>query len=224
MTLDTYDLHWAVHRLPAPVRDLMKSYGPNVVAAGGFIRSLILGEQPNDLDLFTPSPAHAKVYADTVANGEAVIETANAYTIRPSESLKFPVQFIHRWSYPSPEELLGSFDFTIACAAVWYDKEWKSLVHPKFYSDLAAKRLIYLSPKREEEPGGSLLRVLKFTGRGFKIPMDSFGSVLTRLYGGIEEHARGSSFEVEQALAGLLRDVDPLVDPDHIFHLAEQDQ
>ena len=216
--LDTYDLHWAVHRLPHRVRDLMKDHGQNIVAAGGFVRSLILGEPPNDLDLFVPQASLAKTFATLLAEGEPVVETVNAYTVRPANGLKFPVQFIHRWTYPVPVDLLGSFDFTIACAAFWFDETWKSLVHPKFYSDLAAKRLIYLHPEREEEPGGSLLRVLKFTGRGFKIPMDSLSGVLTRLYSGI---SNSPTVDVGLALKRRLRDVDPLVDPEHIFHLAE---
>jgi hypothetical protein len=124
------------------------------------------------------------------------------------------VQFIHRWTYATPEALLESFDFTIACAAFWFDKKlslWKSLCDDSFYEDLAAKRLVYTSPDRHEEAGGSLLRAFKFANRGFRLPIPSLAAVLARatkgLGGAITEQ------ELTTQIQERLREVDPLSDP-----------
>lgn len=162
-----------------------------------------------------------------------VYETDNAFTVK---GLKLPVQFIHRWTFPNPTSIMESFDFTVAKAVFWYQPDnvkkgegtWMSLCDEAFYPDLAGKRLVYCSPVREEEPGGSLLRVLKFYQKGYRIPLDSFGRVIGRLLSGIEQvnFDKRSSMSKEKweaqmglLITGLLREVDPAIDPDHISHL-----
>lgn len=87
----------------------------------------------------------------------------------------------------------------------------------RFYPDLAAKRLTYCAPKRIEEAGGSLLRVLKFYRRGYIIPLDSLAAVIARL-----TSPPGADSSGELQVAGeylkLLRMVDPEVDPTHEAH------
>lgn len=231
--LQPHDLQWVLRILPRRVLELMKSEGPKVLVAGGFIRSSVVGERANDIDIFCPSQALAKQWAEKLSGDRKVMETGNAYSVR-KVSGHF-VQFIHRWTYESPEVLLKSFDFTIACAAIWWDGDWKSLADDRFYADLAAKRLVYLKPERNEDAGGSMLRVLKFYQRGFRIPLDSLGAVITRLVDAVDlqdvevlEEFEGSSTlrnckTTEQRWAkiitGLLREVDPAIDPSHIAHL-----
>jgi hypothetical protein len=170
--------------------------------------------------------------------------TDNAFTVTHR---RVSVQFIHRWSFTRPEDALESFDFTIAKAALWWNTPpvapttslfppqcfdsdrgtgWRSACAETFYPDLAAKRLVYTSPQRNEDAGGSMLRVLKFYQRGYRIPLDSMGAVIARLCQGIEFSrlpGRGFPIARERALAmvvtGLLREVDPLVDPDAEGHV-----
>ena len=140
---------------------------------------------------------------------------------------------------------MQSFDFTIARAAIWWASTgtlvdnvaktetpqgvWRSTCDERFYPDLAARRLVYCSPVRIEEAGGSLLRVLKFYQRGYNIPMDSLGAVLARITDSIDFRKIEAGGDLEPAreeerlakvITGLLREVDPLIDPDHISHLA----
>jgi hypothetical protein len=230
-TLDNQDLMWILRVLPKPILALMKEEKANIMLAGGFIRSCVLGEAPSDVDLFCPNKEVCETYANKLKErpGVSVYSTDNAHTLK---GFRFAVQFIHRWTYDNPEQILSSFDFTIACASVWFDGEnWKSLVHPRFYQDLAAKRLVYTSPDRNEDAGGSLLRVLKFYQRGFRIPLGSFGAVIARLVNAVDLNGIevldtggtrvGSTTEQRWAtiLTGLLREVDPLIDPEHISHL-----
>lgn len=250
--LNKHDLNWALRLLPKPVKALMEKEGAKLVLGGGFLRSAVAGERPNDIDLFVRSEEDAKRYAAELADGKTVLETGNAYSVRRVGG--YFVQFIHRWTYDTPGQLLES---TIACAAIWYQEscehwgsivetrggentvcarcrkrdpdgqsilpasKWNSLCDDDFYSDLAAKRLVYRSPQRNEDAGGSMLRVLKFYQIGFRIPLDSLGAVVARMAVRCAEGC-GSKSETEWAegLTKLLHEVDPAVDFTHAAHLS----
>src|SRR3546814_3214275 len=87
------------------------------------------------------------------------------------------IQFITRWTFPRAADLWASFDFTVCQAAVWRtpDGHWCSTCIDRFYVDLAARRLVYTSPVRDEEASGSMLRVIKYVKRGYSIQVDSLG-------------------------------------------------
>lgn len=214
------DVQWIVRRMPKSVSDLLVANAGSLFLAGGFIRACIAGEKVADIDLFSPSTDEAKKAANALAasRGVKVSATDNAFTVRVGE---LPVQFIHRWTFSSPVACVESFDFTIASAAVFFTSDgnqWLSCCDDRFYADLAAKRLVYRSPVRNEDAGGSLLRVLKFYQRGYRITLPSLGATIARLamafdWGRIELEGM-SGKEVEQRLArvatGLLIEVDPM--------------
>ena len=244
--LNPNDLAWCLRRTPKKVLELLKLYPGKFCVAGGFIRSCIANEKVNDVDIFASDASYAALGADFLAEGKGnngvgkgrIHKTDNAYTIFGYVTTP---QIIHRWTFPDPRDVVPSFDFTIACAAFWWQDQklddtgsfyfpahWTSLCDPDFYPDLAAKRLVYRSPERNEDAGGSLLRVLKFYSRGYRIPLDSMGAVIARLCQGVKwkEVARDASLlkisEEEQladVLSGLLREIDPILDPSHIAHL-----
>lgn len=235
--LQKQDLYWILRRLPKRVLGLME-FHPGLFLAGGFIRACVANEDPSDIDLFAPDEDHARLYAAIIAGNDGrVFYSKNAITIRIPD-VAIPVQVIHRWTYTKPEELIESFDFTVAKTAVWCAEKrdettrrprWESLVHDDFYADLAAKRLSYTKPQRNEDAGGSLLRVLKFYQKGYRIPLDSMSAVIARLIMGVDmaklegvAEALGGATREEvlgTVITGLLHEVDPLQDPHHIFHL-----
>jgi hypothetical protein len=252
MNLRQQDLLWAVRRLPKTLRHIMLKVGPELVVAGGYVRACVANEPINDVDCFAPSREKAEEWAKMLC--KKPYETDNAFTCKMQRST---VQFIHRWTYKKPEEILESFDFTIAMAAIWFQpevnfsilgapvisgsvpKQYVGICDPDFYADLAAKRLVYTSPERNEDAGGSFLRVLKFYQRGYRIPLDSCGAVLSRLMTAVKIEdlhkaaltiAEEQDISVELAwerqlakvLTGLLREVDPNVDPEHLYHLPSE--
>lgn len=212
------DLSWAIRRLPKALVALMKERPNQLVVAGGFIRSVIANEKIQDVDVFSPNKDCACACAVALAGDNTkIIETDNAYTVpaRP-----FSTQFIHRWVFEKPLDVVPSFDFTIAGAAFWWNGEvWESFCNDRFYADLASKRLVYCAPKRNEDAGGSLLRVLKFYQRGYRIPLDSMGAVIARLMTGVRLDEVGTEEQMAKVVTGLLREVDPNVDPTHEAHL-----
>lgn len=216
MKLQEEDVLWIGRRLPKAVVALLNKYPAVLFVAGGFIRATIAREEVNDIDIFAPSKeqAHeaAKEYAALDSNRKLIVSD-NAYTVVGD---RLPVQFIHRWTFTTPEECVNSFDFTIARAAIWsHGGSLHSVCSHRFYPDLAGKRLVYCKPVRNEDAGGSLLRVLKFYQRGYRIPLDSFGAVLARLSVAVraDELPHGMPHEdaVGYVYTGLLREVDPSV-------------
>lgn len=217
--LTDFDVAGVLRRTPAPLFEQLKVH-PKLFMAGGFLRACVANEDAADIDLFAPSKDYAKACAEWMA-GEckvSLLTTDNAFTVlrRPA-----PIQYIHRWTFDKPIDALDSFDFTIAQAAIWWANDaWQSACSENFYADLAARRLVYLSPKRNEDAGGSLIRVLKFYQRGYRIPLDSLGAVIARLVGGIRNDMDGkheafmSNEEYRtKLLTGLLFEVDPNANP-----------
>ena len=244
-TLTRSDLQFILLRTPKVVLDALKQYGEKVCVAGGFVRSVIAREDINDIDLFVGSKEFAEVLASYITTNlpdrPRVFRSDNAITIRPRGG--FAIQIITRWTFPHPKAVIPSFDFTIARAVFWWqtDKQiegslvqegahWESVCDPLFYPDLAAKRLIYCAPTRVEEVGGSMLRVLKFYQRGYRIPVDHLAAVIARCMSSVSltPTVRKSNLgcfdtldehEVARVVCGLLREVDPAIDPSHSAHL-----
>lgn len=214
MKLDKHDLYWAVTKLPKNLKELMTT--PNwknlIYVGGGYLRASISGEKINDIDVFTNSKHNAELIAYKLADKkEDVIVTGNTYTVRG----RVPIQIIHRWVFDKPEDVSNSFDFTICCGVIFYNDKWDSFCDDRFYTDLSSKRLIYRSPVRNEDAGGSLLRVLKYYSKGYRIPINDLSKVLSRIVAALPTSYSDLTSEIES----LLKEVDPQIDPDHIYHL-----
>ena len=218
--LAVQDLNWCLRRLPKPLRELMERHNKKVFVAGGYIRACVANEFVSDIDVFTNSKDTAEALAKELGKNMRVVETDNAYTVL---GYKLPLQFIHRWNFSDPLECVQSFDFTIAKAALWFNASGspQSCCADTFYQDLAAKRLVYCQPLRNEDAGGSMLRVLKFYQRGYRIPLDSLGAVIARLCGGVkwDKLQENDEQRLARIFTSLLIEVDPNADIANSSHL-----
>lgn len=209
------DLRYVVTRLPRDIRDLLTEHSNGLYLGGGFIRATVAGEVPSDIDLFGHDVAVLEAVATVLVSrrpGSKMHKSKNAITILSPDRL--PVQFITRWTFENARDLVKSFDFTVCQAAVWRsgnkpNSEWRSDIGDGFYVDLAGRRLVYTNPVREEEAGGSMLRVIKYVKRGYSIQVSSLGDVIGRLVAKVEPDRSG--LPTGQIIAGLLREVDPLL-------------
>jgi hypothetical protein len=212
--LTNSDVKFLVSRLPKDVKEMMCKSAEPLFVGGGFIRAMISGEKVNDIDVFGSSKESLSLKAASLALSRQgrLYETQNAFTVLSHS--RTPIQFITRWVYQTAAELILGFDFTVCQAVIWNTggSGWDSLCHDDFYSDLAAKRLVYTMPQRNEDAGGSLLRVRKFLSRGYNIQSHSLAGVVARLVKGVK-FERFEQFQDEAYLAkiinGLLREVDP---------------
>lgn len=217
--LADHDLRFVVQRLPKDIRELLTQNPKLLMVGGGFIRATIAGEVPSDIDLFGSSKEFLEAVAQLLvatrnAKGEGarIHKTKNAITVITPN--RMAIQFITRWTFQNAQDLVASFDFTVCQAAVFRhgsksNSPWGSSIGDRFYMDLAARRLHYTFPIREEEAGGSMLRVLKYVKRGYSIQVTSLGGVISRLTNAMEKSALAGT-NPEIVLAGLLREVDPL--------------
>jgi hypothetical protein len=201
-----------VLHIPKDVQALVREY--NLFLAGGFLRSTIHNERPSDIDLFGSDKAqlHEVAMKLAISRKGRLHETENAYTVLTQG--RTPVQFIHRWVYTEPLELLNEFDFTIARAVLWWKKDierWASLCDADYYADVATKRLIYCKPERDEAAGGSLLRARKLLTKGYFISARDLGLVIARLMGSVRLEECDTTEKMEDVIIGLLHEVDPLM-------------
>lgn len=176
---------------------------------------------------------------DEASIKRSIHRTDNALTLT---CFKPTVQIIHRWVFNSGDAAANSFDFTCCAAMFWYGTvrimndegqdsapHWQSYCDSWFYPDVAARRLSYRNPVRNEEAGGSMLRVLKYYQKGYRIPLNSLADVITRLVRGVDLNkvTQKSLFgglkldekQFSKVICGLLREVDPNIDPNHLAHL-----
>jgi hypothetical protein len=206
----------------------LKAHSERIFIAGGFIRAVVSREPVNDIDVFVASKGAAETLARVLAkNPKDIHRSENALTVK---SFNPVIQIIHRWIFDSPKDVVESFDFTVCAASFFHDGDnWASVCDDRFYSDLASKRLTYRKPVRIEDAGGSALRLLKYYQRGYRVPIDSYAAILARMAVKLDLPALQHHDDVsrEQIIAkvfqGLLREVDPSIDPGHISHLPAEE-
>lgn len=223
------DLKRFVIYLPREVRELCARHG--LMLGGGALRSRIEGDRVNDYDLFGPSKEVLEKAAEELRrkwNVEGMkakkIETGNAITILHPYQKRPPVQFITRWLYQGDsalQDLVDSFDFTccrIAVRCTMKDKNqvWEGAVGERFWEDLAARRLVYTRPVRDEAAGGSLLRMRKFLSRGYSISAHQMAEVMTRVVVAAQAKGLADGVGMEEetewrtGITAQLNEVDPL--------------
>lgn len=214
------DVLWLVRKLPEQVRHAAESRNHKLFIAGGFIRATIAGETVNDVDMFTDSLDSARSVAAQIHRGgdtSGLIETPNAITVRSTDPVS---QIIHRWTFDNLRDCVDSFDFTIARAGLTYDGKWLSFCDEDFYSDLAAKRLRYRAPDRREDEAGSMLRMLKFYGRGYRAPLYDIAAVTARAMKGCgAADVLPNEDSHREFILKRLQVIDPSADPEAEGHL-----
>lgn len=211
-TLADCDLRHVVERLPRDIRDLLTRWALKLFVGGGFVRATVAGEEPSDIDLFGVDKETLKAIAQSLQesrDGSKLHESENAITLLTPNRL--PVQFITRWTFATANDLVKSFDFSVCQAAIFRaanmsNAAWVSVCGDRFYIDLAARRLWYTDPVRDEEAGGSMLRVLKYTKRGYSIQVESLGRVIARM----TMKKKPEPLPWSAHFTELLREVDPL--------------
>lgn len=210
--LDEHDLRRLERALPRAVLLVLQRHD-DVRVAGGFIRSVVAGEEVNDVDVFPARSDDAQSLADEIARTPFLVGAAPAHVLKTLNAMTVlsdpVVQVIHRWEAATPTELLDGFDFTVGAACVWWEGgRLRSLVHPRFYRDLAARRLTFISPVDGDEAGGSILRVAKFSKRGYRASAYQVARIIAAI---IEEAQKKTQHggPLSRTAMRLIREVDP---------------
>jgi len=202
--LNERDVAVCVSRLNSTLRDEMQgALNGVIVVAGGFVRSVIAHETINDIDVFISNDVSLNVLNQRLTKaGFAAQSSPNATTFVNND--RTPVQVITRWMFGNTDkftdlrlgteaekklaasmmlqDVIASFDFTVCQAGIicMPGGKWMGMCSDNFYEDLAAKRLVYTRPDRKEDAGGSMLRLLKYTARGYRATLGSVSAVAAR--------------------------------------------
>lgn len=133
--------------------------------AGGAITSVFTGKPINDVDFYFKSKDDF-IEAVGLAYNESlwcVAASDRAVTFVNGDSI---VQLMHFDFFPTAEAIFDAFDFTVCMAAYDLDKE-EFVFHENFMKHAAQRHLSFHSGTRY--PYGSLLRVLKYQQRDYRI-------------------------------------------------------
>lgn len=196
-----------VNSLPEEVRDLCILLGDELLIAGGFCRDTLTNEPPKDIDLFARSAQGMKdaVFHFDWTHKYTMKHTLNAETFKPHEEFDaVPVQFITRVYYDNHEETIKSFDFSVCQVGVYFDKlagKWVGICTEEFLEDLPAFRCRYTAPTRDEDPGASVLRMIRLTARGFHFSEGEVAKVVGRFVAALENDPTPREFPEPEASA-----------------------
>jgi len=135
--------------VPGELQEVMKEF--HLMLGGGFIKDIIAGATPNDIDLWCRDSDRcgmaAMMYVAKIGGDIGWGDFAGTVTQNGS----FPVAFIYNRPYPTPEALVDSFDYSVCRAAIWWNGFfWESIIDVGFRRDVATRRLSYREGRREE--------------------------------------------------------------------------
>jgi len=181
--LRSADLDACVLGLPVSVTSVLRDHPAELVVAGGFVRAVAAGESVSDVDVFATSRELAQEAAREMIRleGERVRhhDSRRAYNVVPEGMA--PVQFAWGWSFDHPGDLISSFDFTVAMAALWWERgEWRGVADPRFYPHLEERRLHYVG-REGDDPRAELLRVLRYVRKGYRVEISSLGALVAQI-------------------------------------------
>jgi|WetSurSiteA1Bulk_404760.scaffolds.fasta_scaffold00002_33 hypothetical protein len=158
-----------------------------VFLSGGYIRDVLCGVEPNDIDLFLFDILDRRYTIDLIGNKLKSIylkkletrHTVNAinFTIKDEYAPKeFKYIQLITCNAGSPIRVMETFDFSICKASIWYDskKGFLSVIGGNFYEDIKERRL------RVEyfDLPGLLERTIKFVNRGYRIYAEDLTSII----------------------------------------------
>jgi len=178
--------------LPMVVKTTLLKFQGKVFVGGGCLRDNILGEDIKDIDIFSTYGIQEEVkeYLKSKAYSYFTSNNATSFYIK-GESI---IQLITKWTYQNAKEMIEDFDFTINQIGLYVLENKPYVVYlDEFLEDIKTKRLTYTRPIRNEHCAGSLLRMVKFLGRGYTIDKESLSALIGRLVSVLPDVSKESS-------------------------------
>lgn len=142
--------------------DNLKKY--NCYLAGGAITSIFTNNDINDFDLFF---RHKEDIAHFLHEESYGTNFKSDYAITIAKDGK-TIQLIYKKEYPTAQDVLNSFDFSVCMGCYDFSTE-EFVLGDTFLEDLASKS-IHFNPKTDS-PIMSLIRVKKYINKGYDIPV-----------------------------------------------------
>lgn len=194
----------------------IESYRSRVFIAGGVIRSAYESTPVSDIDIFTADDCthlqmkHELCLRKPVKKKRGIYTTDHALTLQQYAPA---VQLITRWHFRDPIAVLNAFDFTCCSAVMWVrpNGNWTGVADINFEDDIGNRLLRWTNPK-DAEIGGTLLRVLKYSRKGYNIIPEEFAKILAAYNQKVVSDCHGGYGYLTdpKEMAGPMREVDPL--------------
>lgn len=182
--LDPRDLLKVVNSLPKPLYTALSKR--DIYVCGGYIRAVVAGETPRDIDVFAKAPIDVDRATKDIGRSPKV--SSNSHTVQLDSGP--PIQFIISTYYPSAQDCIKSFDFTVCQAGVWCypnnkgEFKWHSVCSDRFYQDLASKRLAVNPDMDQIKAGSTMMRVLRYSKMGYTIGREDLAVVIAKMASG----------------------------------------
>lgn len=148
------------------IQDAASGFAPaGSFIAGGALTSVFTGQPINDVDLYfkTKEQFIAGVQKAYDTGLWCVAATDRAVTFAHGQKI---LQLMHFDFFPSADDVFDAFDFTVCMAAYDFDADAFHF-HPEFFKHASQRYLRFHAGTRY--PFGSLLRVMKYQGRGYTL-------------------------------------------------------
>lgn len=188
--MEDSDVRRVVYKLPNEIRELLRHHPGDVVLAGGFIRSVIEGAEPRDIDLFVNKSKknNAKDWMKETGvykYSSEIKENDQDWVVKENDG-KLGLQVVWRYPFTNPHEILEQFDYTVTKSAIWFDvgnknvkANYVGIYHERFYQDIARKLLTYAND-RDSEYLLSIPRLIKYIQKGYHIDPTSLAALITK--------------------------------------------
>lgn len=134
-----------------------------ITIAGGACRSWVIGQKPNDYDLYFTDATTRQFFSENLVSDM----TQRQNRVFRFESYQADQRFARKWDfvnwiYPSNADILRTFDLTICMCAISYHEV---TYHDDFFRDLASKSINFYNL---QTPLNALLRLQKYIQRGYE--------------------------------------------------------
>ena len=182
-TLLVEDVVRVLKALPKEVIQLLENWDTKLAITGGFIRDIVRGEKPNDIDIAAVDDTAAKEAAAVLCKAvDGKTTFARAHTVT---GYHYQIQIFKAFDSTTPQTSYTKHDFTINGAAVWHGDVskggygWMSAHCGYFYPDVAAKRIRVLDV--QQNFGNCVYRMMKLLHRGYHIEPREHAALLINL-------------------------------------------
>jgi hypothetical protein len=136
----------------------------NAFVAGGFVRDVVAGRSPRDLDIYARTYESASELERHMRHAGWILDRMGMVSTSWRDQRGHVVQII-KADLESADECIRRFDLTICCASVDL-RTLETICGVTFVEDLNHKRLII---NRPAFPTDTLRRVARFLGEGYTI-------------------------------------------------------
>jgi hypothetical protein len=170
-----YEKKQLLKYIPDFITEIFEEDEKSFFIAGGAITSIFTEKEVNDIDIYPKTmEALIKLIGSLYRNSTIFSCTDKSIFLNHSG---YNLNIIYMEEYKSAEQIFDLFDFTIVMGAYDFDSE-EFIFHPKFFRDLAKKRIVINHKTRF--PLVSILRTNKYKDRGYKLSKNEFTKLLLR--------------------------------------------